>query len=175
MAAPVVWVGLELIRGHLITGFSAGLLGHTQVQWPALLQISDLVGAYGVSFVVMLVAACLRGCCRSPAAVDFLAGRRGCGSAGRHARLRPLSTGRNAAVPAEPVRVALIQGSLDTCLTSDRVDETFAHYGRLTSEAREANSRLDLVIWPESMFAVPSSPFPSRCQLRPAKTCHPSG
>ena len=52
LAAPIVWVGLELIRGHLITGFSAGLLGHTQTSWPALLQISDLVGAYGVSFPV---------------------------------------------------------------------------------------------------------------------------
>jgi apolipoprotein N-acyltransferase len=54
----------------------------------------------------------------------------------------------------EPVRVALIQGSLDTVFDVSRVDETFEHYGRLTSEARAANPRLDLVIWPESMFAV---------------------
>jgi len=156
VAAPVVWVGLELIRGHLITGFSAGLLGHTQVEWTALLQISDLVGAYGVSFVVMLVAACL-------ARMLPLAGQRwtfwpaGLAAATLAAVLayghyRLGETPPKAA--REPVRVALIQGSLDTVFDVSRVDETFQHYGRLTSEARAANPRLDLVIWPESMFAI---------------------
>ena len=59
IAAPVVWTGLELARGHLITGFSMGLLGHTQVDWVHLIQIADLCGAYGVSFLVMLGAACV--------------------------------------------------------------------------------------------------------------------
>src|SRR5687767_6209358 len=61
IAAPVVWVGLELIRGHLITGFSLALLAHTQTSWPMLLQISDLAGAYAVSFVIMTVAAAIAG------------------------------------------------------------------------------------------------------------------
>ncbi|HEY2893210.1 MAG TPA: hypothetical protein VGJ16_03330, partial [Pirellulales bacterium] len=30
VAAPVVWVGLELARAHLITGFAMGNLSHTQ-------------------------------------------------------------------------------------------------------------------------------------------------
>lgn len=59
VAAPVVWVGLELARGHALTGFSMGLLGHTQIAWTTLIQVADLVGAYGVSFVLMLAAACL--------------------------------------------------------------------------------------------------------------------
>src|SRR5690606_34055938 len=58
-SAPMVWTGLELLRGHLLSGFSMGLLGHTQVDWPAMTQIADLGGAYAVSFVVMVVAACL--------------------------------------------------------------------------------------------------------------------
>jgi apolipoprotein N-acyltransferase len=157
LAAPVVWVGLELIRGHLITGFSAGLLGHTQVQWLALLQISDLVGAYGVSFVMMLAIACL---------VRMLP------LAGQRWTLWPASVAAAALVTSvgygtyrlnqtppqsnrEPLRVALIQGSLDTQFGVDRIDETFEHYGRLTAKARATNDRLDLVIWPESMFAVP--------------------
>ena len=32
-------------------------LAHTQVNWTMLIQISDLVGEYGVDFVMMLVAA----------------------------------------------------------------------------------------------------------------------
>ena len=59
LAAPVVWTGLELVRGHLLTGFTMASLGHTQYRWIELIQLSDLAGAYGVGFVVMLVAACL--------------------------------------------------------------------------------------------------------------------
>ncbi|MCY2992589.1 MAG: apolipoprotein N-acyltransferase [Planctomycetota bacterium] len=59
LSAPAIWTGLELVRGHALTGFSIALLGHTQIAWTTLLQIADLCGAYGVSFVVMGGAACL--------------------------------------------------------------------------------------------------------------------
>lgn len=59
LAAPVIWTGLELARAHLLTGFTMASLGHTQYRWIALIQICDLVGAYGVSFLVMFAAACL--------------------------------------------------------------------------------------------------------------------
>ena len=59
LAAPIVWTGLELARGHLLTGMSMACLGHTQYRWIELIQLSDLAGAYGVSFVVMFVAASL--------------------------------------------------------------------------------------------------------------------
>src|SRR5690606_15763615 len=52
IAAPLVWTALELVRGHLLTGFSMGLLSHTQVCWPMVLQIADIGGAYAVSFVM---------------------------------------------------------------------------------------------------------------------------
>ena len=58
LAAPVVWTGLELARAHLLTGFPMACLGHTQYRWIELIQVSDLAGAYAVSFVVMFVAAC---------------------------------------------------------------------------------------------------------------------
>src|SRR5205823_10568507 len=58
LAAPIVWVGLELLRGYLMTGFSWYYLAHTQYRWVELIQISDLLGAYGVSFLVALVAGC---------------------------------------------------------------------------------------------------------------------
>lgn len=59
LAAPVVWTGLELARAHLLTGFLMGSLAHTQVNWTQLIQIGDVVGEYGVDFVIMLTAACL--------------------------------------------------------------------------------------------------------------------
>ena len=59
LVAPTVWTGLELLRGHLLGGFTMASLGHSQYLWPTIIQIADLVGAYGVSFVLMFVAACV--------------------------------------------------------------------------------------------------------------------
>jgi apolipoprotein N-acyltransferase len=61
LAAPTIWVGLEYLRAYLFTGASWYYIGHTQYRWLELIQISDLVGAYGVSFVVMSAAAALAG------------------------------------------------------------------------------------------------------------------
>jgi apolipoprotein N-acyltransferase len=57
----------------------------------------------------------------------------------------------------EPVRVALIQGSLDTVfdITPERIEQTFTQYGQLTSQVRKAERQLDLIVWPESMFPLP--------------------
>lgn len=56
--APVVWTGLELARAHLLTGFLMASLAHSQVKWTTLIQLSDLLGEYGVGFVLVLVASC---------------------------------------------------------------------------------------------------------------------
>ncbi|MFK7777574.1 MAG: apolipoprotein N-acyltransferase [Gimesia sp.] len=58
LAAPVMWVGLEYMRAYFLTGFSWYYIGHTQYRWTELIQISDITGAYGVSFVVVMLAAC---------------------------------------------------------------------------------------------------------------------
>jgi apolipoprotein N-acyltransferase len=52
LALPFVWVGAELIRGLLLTGFPWFLLAHSVYRFLSLIQISDLTGAYGVSFVI---------------------------------------------------------------------------------------------------------------------------
>jgi apolipoprotein N-acyltransferase len=59
LAVPVVWVGLEYLRGFLMTGFAWYNLSHSQYRWIELIQISDVVGAYGVSFVLALVNAAI--------------------------------------------------------------------------------------------------------------------
>ena len=52
LAAPIAWVGLECIRNYLLTGISAAMLGHTMADVSMMIQIADLFGSYGVSFVV---------------------------------------------------------------------------------------------------------------------------
>jgi apolipoprotein N-acyltransferase len=52
---PVVWVACEWLRATVMTGFPWLFLAHGLYAQLPLIQISDLVGAYGVSFVAALV------------------------------------------------------------------------------------------------------------------------
>lgn len=166
VAAPIVWVGLEYLRSNLISGFACGLLAHTQTAWPLVLQIADLGGGYAVSFVMMLVAA---------AVTQYLPARRLDDASIASAASRgfiPLAVAASVLVlslgygwwrlhedlPADmrpPLRVALIQGSLDTKFDqpfAERVQTTLGQYDPLTREAIQKQPNTDLVVWPESML-----------------------
>jgi apolipoprotein N-acyltransferase len=49
-----LWVGLEYGRAELLTGFPWCLLGYTQSRHLALIQMANLTGVYGVSFLIIL-------------------------------------------------------------------------------------------------------------------------
>ena len=51
---PSLWVLLEYLRAHLLTGFGWALLGYSQYLNLPVIQIADIFGAYGVSFLVMM-------------------------------------------------------------------------------------------------------------------------
>jgi len=56
--APVVWVGIECLRGNLLfDGFPWFLAGHPLIEWPLLVQSADLLGVYGLSFLVVMTGA----------------------------------------------------------------------------------------------------------------------
>jgi apolipoprotein N-acyltransferase len=50
-----IWVSLEYARAHLLTGFPWCLLGYSQFLRLPLIQIADITGVYGISFLVILV------------------------------------------------------------------------------------------------------------------------
>jgi len=52
---PSIWVLLEYIRSHLFTGFPWALLGYSQYLNIPVIQIADISGVWGVSFLVMMV------------------------------------------------------------------------------------------------------------------------
>jgi len=52
---PSIWVVLEFIRAHLFTGFDWASLGHTQYTNLPVIQIADITGVFGVSFIVVMV------------------------------------------------------------------------------------------------------------------------
>jgi apolipoprotein N-acyltransferase len=164
LVAPLVWVGIELLRSHLISGFASGLLAHTQTDWPLILQMSDLGGGYFVSGLMVLVPAAgvelLPGDAPRP---GWLPDRYVSIVVAAVMLMAALGYGwwrLNEVLPVAsrpPLQVALIQGSLDTRFDQpyeERVDETFKHYAQLTQQAVRERQPLDLVVWPESMFAV---------------------
>jgi apolipoprotein N-acyltransferase len=55
IALPIVWVGCECVRAWMLTGFPWFFLSQSQYRFLSLIQISDLFGAYAVSFVVAAV------------------------------------------------------------------------------------------------------------------------
>ncbi|MGB2798128.1 MAG: apolipoprotein N-acyltransferase [Phycisphaerae bacterium] len=56
LAAPVLWVGLEYVRGWLLSGLPWLYVGHTQYENLVLVQTADALGAYGPSFLVLMTA-----------------------------------------------------------------------------------------------------------------------
>lgn len=51
---PSAWVALEYARSHLLGGFGWNLLAHSQSYNLPMIQIADIAGAYGVSFLIVL-------------------------------------------------------------------------------------------------------------------------
>jgi len=53
--APVLWVTLEFSRSYVLTGFPWSSIGYSQYRLLPLIQIADISGIYGVSFLVLAV------------------------------------------------------------------------------------------------------------------------
>jgi apolipoprotein N-acyltransferase len=154
--APVLWVAGEWLRGHLMGGFPWGLLGYSQHAVLPVIQIAELAGVYGVSFLVAAVSA-------AAAALLGLGWRRAWPGAAAAAALLALSLGfgwsalaredaRAARAPA--VAVAVIQPSVEQHLKWDPVQQAavLASYERLTREA--AAARPALIVWPETATTI---------------------
>ena len=61
LVLPCCWVVLEYIRSHALSGFGWALLGSSQCKNTLLIQIADVTGVYGVSFLVVMVNVLIAG------------------------------------------------------------------------------------------------------------------
>jgi apolipoprotein N-acyltransferase len=52
---PIVWVPLEYLRAHLLGGYAWYFLAHSQHDYLSIIQVTDLAGAYAVSFMICAV------------------------------------------------------------------------------------------------------------------------
>ncbi|HOM59000.1 MAG TPA: apolipoprotein N-acyltransferase, partial [Kiritimatiellia bacterium] len=51
---PLLWVGAEVVRGWLFSGFAWNFLGVSQVDNTALIQVASITGVYGVSALLVM-------------------------------------------------------------------------------------------------------------------------
>jgi apolipoprotein N-acyltransferase len=57
IAAPLLWTCLEYLKSHLLTGFPWENLGYSQYLNPHVIQIADIAGIYGITFVIVFINA----------------------------------------------------------------------------------------------------------------------
>ena len=166
LSLPVVWVGLEFLRARLLTGFPWFFLGHTQHASLSLVQVADLAGVAGLTFVVGAVNGLVvdlliepvfrpragggrprlrRGALASAAFVALLV-------AGSliYGRWR-LAQGRRT-IGRGP-RVAAVQGNIpQEVKRSGSIDDEVATLKEhLTLTRKVVGQPLDLIVWPETM------------------------
>ncbi len=147
LAAPAAWLLGELLRAYFfVDGFPWGSLGYSQYPYRCIVQVTDLVGVYGLSWLVALGSSAavawwkLRW--RAPAVLFgalFLASN----SYGLYRLYFWTPQG------GEPLRVALVQP--DLAVSGDHRYYAEAYFRRLPEAYSWAAAQgVDLVIFPEA-------------------------
>ncbi|MCA1988620.1 MAG: apolipoprotein N-acyltransferase [Desulfarculus sp.] len=161
--APLLWAGLEWVRGWLFTGFPWLPLASALVAVPPLLQSAEIWGATGLSALVALVNALLARFL-FPALLPGLAPgrvRRGAAlgaavilvAGGWWAGAERMATVRAAMDQAPRLTVSVVQAGVpqDQLWLPAMRGEVIRRYVELTrQEAAQANPRPWLAVWPES-------------------------
>jgi apolipoprotein N-acyltransferase len=174
LTLPAVWTALEYVRAHALTGFPWYFLGHSQHDYLALIQVSDLAGAYAVTFLVAAGnAVAFEWLCLLPGFRRLL----GLPDPPSGSRLRwrvaqtvALLNGVMAVIgygrwrlgqddfEAGP-RVALLQGNLDQRIKDEALARegdaqtiVFNHYVALCDQAARQPHRPALIVWPETSW-----------------------
>ena len=176
LVIPSIWTGFEYMRMHFPTGFpwleSTGFLhrigfgwyflGYSQHEFLPVIQIADLTGVYGVSFLIVLVntliyrwARCSACCGQTPLSRPLLETvvTTGLLAATVIYGYRQLD---HPALPAGP-RVALLQSNVAQSVKMNRDGESQLDK-HMTSLLREAVTTTpdeipDLIVWPETTFS----------------------
>lgn len=156
LLAATLWVALEYLRAHVLTGFPWCLLGYSQYAKPTLIQVADLTGVYGLSFLLVLASALIHGLLfrgkrrrRGPFAIEILLFHAALFSVllyGRH----QLSRSSGEVEQGAPLRAAVVQGNIDQSVKwepefQQRTLETYRRLSRTTYGFEP-----ELIVWPET-------------------------
>jgi apolipoprotein N-acyltransferase len=155
-AFPLAWVGLELARSYLFSGFPWMLLGYALAGSPLLRQAAELAGVSGLSVLLALSGVSAY---RSSSAISGRAHGRGLllavPAVAAAAFLWAYGAASSAArgpspPPGPPLVVGIAQGGIDQSVKWDpgNQERTLDVYEELTVRARDSGAQV--VVWPET-------------------------
>lgn len=153
LSFPFLWVSLEYLRAYLFSGFPWASLGYTQYRTLPLIQIADITGVYGVSFLILSVNIFLYQLWRWVRGKDGASYPLLATSVAVPLFLLTIFYGfisLNKTEQGKQVKVALAQGNIPQDVKWDPSfqEETVAIYERLSRKTKGAGA--ELVVWPES-------------------------
>jgi len=149
---PLIWVTLEWLRAHLLTGFPWANFGYTQTAFRQLVQVADITGVYGVSWLLVLMNTGLAAFFGRNRVKLGLAVAVGCvvlAVGYGHFRLQTIEGLQQ---QTAPWTVAVVQGNIDQAQKWDPLyqQETLGRYRRLSLQATKHDPRPSLIVWPET-------------------------
>jgi apolipoprotein N-acyltransferase len=146
LAAPALWTALELARTYVFSGFPWSLLGYSQYTVLPVIQVADITGVYGISFLIVLVNAAI---------TAFIMNRKNLIPVITAAAAMLIVLGYGFVTLRAPeasggISISVAQGNIEQDKKWDRAyqAEVMAIYKRLTLDALK--QRPDLIIWPET-------------------------
>ncbi len=150
---PAVWASCEFVRAHAFTGFGWSALAHTQSTNILLIQMADVAGTYGVSFLLMAfnVVVAEAFVCRGRINVEdrkalyvvvLLVTMAWVYGAWRLSSL----AGRS------PIRVALVQGNVSLVDYWDPQLKPYVIEKHLALSRQALEHGPELIVWPETSF-----------------------
>ncbi len=160
---PTLWVSLEFIRSLLFSGFPWELLGHTQHNALHIIQISDIVGVYGISFLILLSNGLLFFLYQHVTSQDWQGQKTGpkqlfafalmvggvLGAVWCYGAWR-IHTMENRISRAPHKKVAIVQGNIDQTKKWDPAYQISTIEKYLELSKTEPAKRPDLLVWPET-------------------------
>lgn len=154
LVAPVVWTPLEYVKSHILTGFPWENLGYSQYHLLPVIQIADVAGVYGVTFLIVFVNALLwnMGQSASRRGLKAVLGVVVMGAVIVYGLVRIDQVKEDMArLPVQAV--SLVQGNVDQSVKWDPQfqQQTMIDYTTLTLQSATADK--GLIVWPET--AVP--------------------
>lgn len=151
--APLLWTSIELARTYLLSGFPWSSLGYSQYRFLPIIQIADITGVYGVSFLIVMVNGAIadlfiyrkikRPYLLFGPGLSIILFNVILGYGYWHLKEPQINHGRE-------LKVSLIQGNIEQDKKWDPKyqREVFDTYLRLTREALKDNP--DIIVWPET-------------------------
>ena len=162
LAAPLIWVADEYVRAYFVTGFPWYYLAHSQHTALTLIQVADVTGSLGISFVIVLVNAWIVELLTTPLFRPSAQGTRVTlaqrvrFSAVLLLMLAILTYGTlrmSTAKFREGPRVAMLQSSLIQRYKEGKSPtEILGLYRLLVQKAGNLSPRPDLIVWPETSY-----------------------